>query len=154
MNSLAYEEAARLYERALRVIGSGGFSGPDRCRLLLGRAEALYKAGDVTAAIMAAGQAGDEARRCGDVVATARAAIALEGVTDEAWGRRVIQLAQAALRELGDGHAELRARLLAATAMAHGSSLSPARSRHGRPDRASARPRPSRGQSDRSCVWC
>jgi len=76
---------------------------------------------------MAAGQAGDEARRCGDVVATARAAIALEGVTDEAWGRRVIQLAQAALRELGDEHAELRARLLAATATVHSSSLSPAR---------------------------
>jgi DNA-binding CsgD family transcriptional regulator/tetratricopeptide (TPR) repeat protein len=123
MNSLAYEDAARLYERALRIIGSGGFSGPDRCRLLLGRAEALYKAGDVNAAIMAAGQAGDEAQRCGDVVAAARAAMALEGVTDEAWGRRVIQLAQAALRELGDEHAELRARLLAATAMVHSSSL-------------------------------
>ena len=133
MNSLAYEEAARLYERALRIIGSGGFSGPDRCRLLLGRAEALYKAGDVTAAIAAAGQAGDEARRCGDVLATARAAIALEGVTDEAWGRRVIQLAQAALRELGDEHAGLRARLLAATAMVHSSSLSTAGADQARP---------------------
>src|SRR5215469_4397774 len=38
MNSLAYEESARLYGRALRIIGSGGFSGLDRCRLLLGRA--------------------------------------------------------------------------------------------------------------------
>lgn len=124
INSLAYEDAARLYERALRITGSGGFSGPDRCRLLLGRAEALYKSGDVNAAIMVAGQAGDEARGCGDVVATARTAIALEGVADEAWGRRVIQLAQAALRELGDEHAELRARLLAATAVVHSSSLS------------------------------
>ena len=124
ISSLAYEEAARFYERALQVIGTGGFSGTDRCRLLLATADALYKAGDVGAAITAAGQAGEEAQRCGDPVATARAALALEGVADEAWGHQVAQLAQAALRELGNDNLELRARLLAAIALVHGSSLS------------------------------
>jgi DNA-binding CsgD family transcriptional regulator len=122
-HALAYEEAARLYGRALHVSGTGGFDGTDRCRLLLGMADAQYKAGDVNAAIMTAGQAADEAQQCGDTVALARAATALEGVADEAWGRRVIQLAPVTLRGLGDEHPELRARLLAATAAVHSSSL-------------------------------
>lgn len=124
MSSLAYEEAARFYERASHVADSGGFSGADRCRLLLARADALYKAGNVGAAIAAASQAGKEAQRFGDTVATAHAALALEGVADEAWGHRVAQLAQAALGEVGDDDAELRARLLAAMAMVRSSSLS------------------------------
>ncbi len=124
MGSLAYEDAARLYERALRLLDSGGFTGTDRGRLLLGSAEALYKAGDVNRAITAAGQAGDEARRCGDPAGMARAALVLEGVADEEWGRRVVQLAESALPELGAGDAELSARLLAAIAIVQSASLS------------------------------
>src|SRR5258708_5799829 len=108
---------ARLYERALRLLDSGGFTGTDRGRLLLGSAEALYKAGGVNRAITAAGQAGDEARRCGDPAGMARAALVLEGVADEEWGRRVVQLAESALPELGAGDAELSARLLPAIAI-------------------------------------
>jgi DNA-binding CsgD family transcriptional regulator len=124
MSSLAYEEAARLCERALRVTGPGGLTGTDRGRLLLTRAEALYKAGDVNQAITAAGQAGDEAQRSGEPAATARAALVLEGVTDQEWGRRVVQLAESALRQLGHDDTELSARLLAAIATVRSASLS------------------------------
>jgi DNA-binding CsgD family transcriptional regulator len=123
MTGLGYEEAARLYQRALHATGSGRFTGTDRRRLLLGQAQALFKSGDIGAAIAAASQAADEAGRCGDPVAMAHAALALEGVADDAWGRRVIQVSEAALRQLGDDRTELRARLLAALAVAHSSSL-------------------------------
>jgi DNA-binding CsgD family transcriptional regulator len=119
---LAYEEAARLYERALHA-GSPGLGGKDRCRLSLSRAQALYKSGAVDSAITAAGEAADEARRCGDPVAMAHAALALEGVADESWGRRVVQLCEAALPQLGDDDTELRARLLAAVATVRSYSL-------------------------------
>ena len=124
MRSLAYEEAARLCERALRVTGPGGPVGADRGRLLLARAEALYKAGEVKQAIAAAGQAGDEAERRGDPAGMARAALILEGVSDQEWGRRVVHLAESALRQLGQDDAELSARLLAAIAMVQSASLS------------------------------
>jgi len=124
MNSLAYEEAARLCERALRVTGPGALAGSGRGRVLLARAEALYKAGDVNQAIAAAGQAGDEAQRRGDPAGMARAALILEGVTDQQWGRRVVHLAESALRQLGHDDAELSARLLAAIAMVRSGSLS------------------------------
>jgi DNA-binding CsgD family transcriptional regulator len=123
MTSLAYEEAAQWYERALHAIRGGGFSDKDRFRLLLGRAQALCKSGDVSLAISFASQAGEEARRRRDPMAMAAAALALEGVADDGWGRQVIQLADGALRELAGEHEELRARLLAAQAMAHSSSL-------------------------------
>jgi DNA-binding CsgD family transcriptional regulator/tetratricopeptide (TPR) repeat protein len=123
MRSLAYEEAARLCERALRVTGPGGPAGTDRSRLLLARAEALYKAGDVKQAITVAGQAGDEAERLDDPAGMARAALILEGVGDQDWGRRVGHLAETALRHLGHDDAELSARLLAAIAIARSTSL-------------------------------
>jgi DNA-binding CsgD family transcriptional regulator/tetratricopeptide (TPR) repeat protein len=123
LRSLAYEEAARLYERALRVTGPGGSTGADRGRLLLARAEALYKAGDVKQAITAAGQAGDEAEHSGDPAGMARAALILEGVGDQDWGRRITHLAESALRHLGQDDAELSAQLLAAIAIARSTSL-------------------------------
>jgi tetratricopeptide (TPR) repeat protein len=123
MSSLAYEEAARLCERALRVTGPGGLTGTDRGRLLLTRAEALYKAGDVNQAIAAAGQAADEAQRRGDPAGMARAALILEGIADQDWGRRVVHLAESALRQLGHDDAELSARLLAAIVVVRSASL-------------------------------
>jgi DNA-binding CsgD family transcriptional regulator/tetratricopeptide (TPR) repeat protein len=123
MGSLAYEEAARLCERALHVTGPGGPAGADRGRLLLARAEALYKAGDVNQAIAAAGQAGDEAQHSGDPAGMARAALILEGVGDQDWGRQVAHLAESALRHLEHDDAELSARLLAAIAIARSTSL-------------------------------
>ncbi len=120
---LAYEEAARLYQRALAAVASGGFGSQERCRLWLQLAEALYKAGDVKSAIAAASEAGDEAKRSRDPVGMARAALVLEGVSDEAWGRRVIELSDEALAELRDDHIELRARLMAATAVVYSIKL-------------------------------
>jgi DNA-binding CsgD family transcriptional regulator/tetratricopeptide (TPR) repeat protein len=123
MRGLAYEEAARFCERALRVTGPGGPAGADRSRLLLARADALYKAGDVNQAITVAGQAGDEAERRGDPAGMARAALILEGVGDQGWASRAAHLSETALRQLGDGDAELSARLLAAIAIGRSTSL-------------------------------
>jgi DNA-binding CsgD family transcriptional regulator len=124
LGELAYERAALLLDQALAAMESGGFSPSDRCRVLLGRAGALFKAGDVSTAIAAASDAAEEARRAGDPVAMARAAVAFEGVADEAWGRRVVRIAELALPQLGDDQLEMRARLTAALATVHSSALS------------------------------
>ncbi len=120
---LACEEAARLYERALQAMGPGGFRPADRCRLLLGRASTLFKSGDVRSAIAVVTAAGQEARRAGDPAAMAHAALAFEGVADEAWGQQVVRFAGAALPQLAAGELELRARLTAALATAHSFTL-------------------------------
>jgi DNA-binding CsgD family transcriptional regulator len=123
---LAYEKAARLFDQALEAMGSGGFSPADRCRVLLGRAGALFNAGDVSSAIAAASAASEEAERAGDAVAMAHAAVAFEGVADEAWGRRVARIAELVLPRLGDDQLEMRARLTAALATVHSFTLSDA----------------------------
>ncbi len=109
--------------RAAVAMGPGGFRPADRCRLLLGRASTLFKSGDVRSAIAVATAAGQEARRAGDPAAMAHAALAFEGVADEAWGQQVVRFAGAALPQLAAGELELRARLTAALATAHSFTL-------------------------------
>ncbi len=116
LDALAYEEAARLYERALAAMAVGGFSSRDRSRVLVARAEALLKCGDLTSAIAAAAEAADEARRAGDPLPLARVAVSLEGVAELSWARIAVQLAEDALAQIPDGQLEARARLLAVVA--------------------------------------
>jgi DNA-binding CsgD family transcriptional regulator len=117
LDALAYREAARLYQRALDALRHGGLQQTDRVRLLIGRAEALCKAGDIRAAIADATEAGEEARRAGDPVATARAVLTLEVVLDPGWSRTALRLSQQALARLADSQVELRARLTALLAV-------------------------------------
>jgi DNA-binding CsgD family transcriptional regulator len=124
LDALAYHEAARFYECALGALRHGGLNRVDRVRLLIGRAEALYKAGDVRAAIADAGEAGGEARRAGDPVGMAQAVLTLEEVLDPSWSRTAIRLSQQALTQLGDSQVGLRARLIALLA-AHTAILWP-----------------------------
>jgi len=124
LDTRAYREAARLYERALGALRHGGLSQLDRVRLLIGRADALCKAGDIRAAIADATEAGEEARRAGDPVAMAQAVLTLEEVMDPSWSRTAIRLSQQSLAQLGDSHVGLRARLIALLA-AHTAILWP-----------------------------
>ncbi|MDT7666471.1 MAG: hypothetical protein QOD04_6027 [Pseudonocardiales bacterium] len=124
LDALDYQEAARLYERALGALRHGGLDQTDRVRLLIGRADALCKAGDIRAAIADATEAGEEARRGGDPVAMARAVLTLEEVLDPTWSCTAIRLSQRALAHLGDSQVALRARLIALLA-AHAAILWP-----------------------------
>lgn len=116
LDALAYEEAARLYGRALGAMASGGFDRRDRSRVLVARAEALVKSGQVAAAVAAAAEAGEEARRSGDAMAMARAAVSLDGVSELSWARLAVRLAEDALAAIGDDQVETRARLSAVLA--------------------------------------
>jgi tetratricopeptide (TPR) repeat protein len=119
---LAYEEAARLYEMALRqmkfVEGS-----PDelRCELLLRLGDARSRSGDLAAARGTLADAADLAKRLGDAERLARAAIGYGGWIEwmRAGGdRRFIPLLEDALRSVGDQPSSARVRLTARLACA------------------------------------
>jgi eukaryotic-like serine/threonine-protein kinase len=111
---LAYEEAARHYERAIESLPL--LEKPDEqlhCRLLLRLGDAQRRSGDVDAARAAFFAAAERARKIGDGASLAEAAIGLQagaafGQVDE---KRVVILEQA-LDAVGDGDLALRSRLL------------------------------------------
>jgi DNA-binding SARP family transcriptional activator/tetratricopeptide (TPR) repeat protein len=114
---LAYEEASRLYETALRALE---LSRPGderaRCKLLLALGEAEARAGNSTAAKKAFLDAADLARRLGLSRDLARAAAGYGGRI--IWVRagaddRLVPLIEEGLAVLPEGDLELRARLLA-----------------------------------------
>lgn len=122
MMTLAWEEAARLLERALGVIDlqPDAAGAEERCdlHLLLGRARG--RAGETEAARHAFRTAADLAHRTGDAVRLATAALGLGGVSP-VWGidpelSELLEQARDALGEHGD--APLRARVLARVAQA------------------------------------
>ena len=111
---LAYEEAARHYEKAIEALPL--LEKPDEqlhCRLLLELGDAHRRSGDVDAARAAFFAAADRARKTGDAIALAEAAIGLQagaafGQVDE---KRVVILEQA-LEAVGESDLALRSRLL------------------------------------------
>ncbi|HEY3019480.1 MAG TPA: AAA family ATPase, partial [Solirubrobacteraceae bacterium] len=116
---LAHEEAARLYERALRAAELGLVGDERRCELLLRLGEAHTQAGAVEKARVAFSQAAELARRLPAPGSLARAALGFGGprpsfgvVDDE-----LIELLEEALAEVGSDDAVLRTRLLARLAM-------------------------------------
>jgi tetratricopeptide (TPR) repeat protein len=112
---LAYEDAAQLYERALRALELTGANGERRCELLLGLGDAYARAGSVEPARAAFRRAADSARRLRSHERLAQAALGFGGpratyaVVDE----EVVGLLEEALAALGSGDEALRARLLA-----------------------------------------
>jgi eukaryotic-like serine/threonine-protein kinase len=114
---LAYEEASRLYETALRALDLAG--GPDesvRCELLLSVGEAEARAGNTPAAKKAFLDASGIARRLGLSRHLARAAVGYGGrlVLGRAGDDdRLVPLLEAARGALGDQDGALQARLLA-----------------------------------------
>src|SRR5438093_1780890 len=123
--SLAYEDAAVLFERALEVLAEARpADARERCELLLARGGAQWKAGDGSGARETFRQAADIARRIGDAPLFARSALGFAGEGSHLlWVRSGvvdqprIALLEEALDGLGDRDPGLRARLLARLAI-------------------------------------
>jgi DNA-binding SARP family transcriptional activator len=115
--SLAYEEAARLYELALNVLGQAVPGNPEeRCSLLLALGEAQIRAGNAPIAKETFFEAAGLARSLGRSHDLARAAAGYGGRL--VWGRaggddRLVPLLEEGLAALGPNDVELRVRLLA-----------------------------------------
>jgi DNA-binding SARP family transcriptional activator len=114
---LAFEEAARLYQRALDALERPVVADEkSRCELLLSLGEAQGRAGNTPAAKAAFIDAADIARRLGLSRELARAAVGYGGRT--AWMRvagdiRLVPLLEEGLDAVGAVDVELRVRLLA-----------------------------------------
>src|SRR5438034_3031686 len=123
--SLAYEDAAVLFERALEILAEAHpADARERCELLLARGGAQWKVGDGPGARETFRQAADIARRIGDAPLLARSALGFAGegsrllwVRSEVVDQPRIELLEEALHRLGDGDPGLRAQLLARLAI-------------------------------------
>ena len=126
---LAYEEAARLYETALRAAALR--PDPERdCALLLGLGDALARSGDMPSARDAFLRGAALARQTGSAEGLAHAALGYGGriVWARAAGDRlIVSLLEEALEALGEDDLALRARLLARLAGALRDERDPAR---------------------------
>src|SRR5438067_432140 len=123
--SLAYEDAAVLFERALEVLAEAHpTDARERTELLLARGGAQWKAGDGPGARETFRQAADIARRIGDARLLARSTLGFAGEGSRLlWVRSGvvdqprIELLEEALDGIGDRDPGLRARLLARLAI-------------------------------------
>ena len=107
--SLAFEEAVRLYRQALSV-GEGEIGENDRSRLELALAAALHRSGDLPGSQHAAVQVGRRAGRRGDRGLLARTALVMEATGVPEWDGEICRVCEQALagEDLPDG---LRARV-------------------------------------------
>jgi tetratricopeptide (TPR) repeat protein len=119
---LAYEEAARLYEMALRQLKFVVDARDElRCELLVKLGDALSRAGDLAAARARFAEAADLARRLEKPEQLARAAIGYGGwfVWVRAQGDRLfVSMLEDALIAMGDRPSQWRVRVLARLACA------------------------------------
>src|SRR5438034_379419 len=123
--SLAYEDAAVLFERALEVLAEAHpADARERCELLLARGGAQWKAGDGPTARETFRQAADIARRIGDAPLMARSALGFAGEGSRLlWVRSAvvdqprIELLEEALHRPGGGDPGPRVQLLARLAI-------------------------------------
>jgi tetratricopeptide (TPR) repeat protein len=118
--SLAYEDAAAHYERALQVLELEPNAVPrQRCELLLALGEAQARAGDTPAARSNFELASDLARRIPAPELLSRAALGFVGpvVTPGVVDPITLGLLEEALAALPEGDSVLRARVLGRTAM-------------------------------------
>ena len=118
--ALAYEEAARLYEVALRALEHAHGDAERRCRLLLACGDAQNKAGETLEAHKTFRDAADTARALGSARLLALAALGYGAAGQMAGGivdEPLVRLLEEALEAVGDGDPALRARLLARLAI-------------------------------------
>jgi DNA-binding CsgD family transcriptional regulator len=109
--SLAFEEAVRLYRQALAV-GAGEIGENDRSRLELALAAALHRSGDLPGSQQTAAAVGRRAERRRDLGLLARAALVMEASGVPEWDAEICRSCEQALAgdDLPDG---LRARVSA-----------------------------------------
>ena len=107
--SLAFEEAVRLYRQALAV-GDGETAENDRSRLELALAAALHRSGDLPGAQETAAGVGRRAERRRDRGLLARTALVMEATGVPEWDGEICRICEQALagEDLPDG---LRARV-------------------------------------------
>jgi tetratricopeptide (TPR) repeat protein len=114
MALLAYEEAAKHYAAALRVLERAMPDGSQYCELLLALGEAQRKAGDMQQAKETFRRATHLARQLGATESMARAALGYSGMWSEAGAIDVslVDLLEDALQFLGEADSQLRSMLL------------------------------------------
>ncbi|HTI23965.1 MAG TPA: BTAD domain-containing putative transcriptional regulator [Kutzneria sp.] len=120
LRQFAYEDAARLFDQALSAHGR-----PDG-ELLIGKAIAQYLANDLALAQRTSEQAAELARRTGDPVTLARAALVMPEQADPVWLVTIKPWCEQALTELPPEDSVLRARLLALRAVIEVTDNAPA----------------------------
>lgn len=121
IRNLAYEEATRQFERALRALDrQGADRAPERARLLLRLADSLRRSAETQRAEECYIAAATLAEREGEVVTLAQAALGLGSVNFGAswWAgldmdRRLVDWLKRARAAVGEQHADLRAALAA-----------------------------------------
>jgi DNA-binding SARP family transcriptional activator/tetratricopeptide (TPR) repeat protein len=111
LSRFAYEDAVRLFDQALAALGR-----PDG-DLLIGKATAQYLSNDIALAYRTSEQAAELARRIGDPVGLARAALVMPEQADPMWLPTIKPWCEQALTELPAEDSVLRARLLALRAV-------------------------------------
>jgi tetratricopeptide (TPR) repeat protein len=120
--SVAYEQAARHFEDALRALDLGVADPMRRCEVLLALGDARWRSGDVDAARVTFRSAADAARAAGAGELLAQAALGYgagvggQGFTFAA-DETLIGLLEDALRSVDDSNVELHARLIARLAV-------------------------------------
>lgn len=117
MSQLAYEDAARLYGRALEAAAAAGADAGSQAHLLVEQARAHHLANDGEAAMAACEQAVSLAQPAGDAEILGRAALVLEDTSEPRWLAAVQGWCHAALSRLGEEDSPLRAQLLAQQAI-------------------------------------
>ena len=113
--ALAYEDAANLFQLALRVLDdAGAVRSADYCELTIDLAESNYRAGDFRAAIENFEKAALWARELGDARSLARAVFGCGSLpeTPGVANSKLIKQLEDAIRLLGDSDDAWRARLL------------------------------------------
>jgi DNA-binding NarL/FixJ family response regulator len=112
MGQAAYDDAARLFRRALDI-GAGALDTEEQCRTLLGLATACYRSSDVDAAIAACREAAGLAARIGRPDLQADAAIVVEPTLVPEVNVQLRRLCEAALEALPTTQPGLTARVTA-----------------------------------------
>ena len=115
-DSLAFEEAVRLYRQALAA-GEAELGEDDRSRLELGLAAALHRSGDLPGSQQTAVRAGRRAQARRDRLGLARTALVMEATGVPEWDGEICRVCEQALAA-DDLPGDLRARVAARYAQA------------------------------------
>jgi DNA-binding CsgD family transcriptional regulator/tetratricopeptide (TPR) repeat protein len=112
MQRLGYEEASRLYRRALDSAGAH-LDDVEHAELLLELARALFLTGELGACFETCVVCAAAARAAGRLDLLAEAALVIDGVNEGRWNAGIAKLCDEALIGLPDDSIGLRARVLA-----------------------------------------
>ena len=112
MGQAAYDDAARLFRRALDI-GAGALDADEQCRTLLGLATAAYRSSDVDAAVAACREAAALGARMGRPDLQADAAIVVEPTLLPEVNMQLRRLCETALAALAETDPGRRARVAA-----------------------------------------